>query len=605
MSSGRSGKKPIPTSSVEVKQVDALLLKLRSGQRLEVSEGQILADIVESWAHLSERAKRFDLSMADLRRMLGVLGRPPGGGNKGGGNQGNQGGGSPTSEGSGTLPGLPGGSSQAPPAPPDPVDAQQTKSTKDGDSPDQPKRNNHGRRGAESFSTLALSQHTHNALSVGCLCPVCLHGRLYRFWPRTFVNIAGQAPFIGARHHVERLQCNGCKEIFEAPLPDALRNDGVGEGRLYSFSAHSVAVLFKFIGIVPWHRQQTLQASMGVAVPDASMSDMCEVVANIAQPVVRVLRRLAAQAPLLYGDDTGATIFRLDSEIKTERRTGKQVERTGCHVSAIIARLAKGQHVAILRIGIQHTGEFLDEILAARSSHLPPPIIMGDASSTNTVTVMKTEMCGCNSHAIRRFKDLESQYPRELEPLLEQYRALFEHDATTKSEGMSDSERLVYHQTHSRPLFKQMCRNASALFAQRIVEPNSNLGGALDYLLNHQRALSAFFRLPGAPICNNLLERELRLPVRLRDAAPLFRSQAGAAIAATLWTLCITALHSSVNLFEYLGCLQRFANDVHDHPDKWLPWTYQQRVDELTRDAETSLPATARPPAPAQTHLSP
>jgi transposase len=304
---------------------------------------------------------------------------------------------------------------------------------------------------------------------------------------------------------------------------------------------------------------------------------------------------LAAQAPLLYGDDTGATIFRLDSEVKAQRRTGKQVKRTGCHVSAIIARLAGGQHAAVLRIGIQHTGEFLDEILAARSCDLPPPMIMGDASSSNAVTILKIEMCGCNSHAIRRFKDLEEQYPQEVAPILEAYRAIFKHDAKTKADAMTDAERLAYHRTHSRPLFKQMCRDANALFEQRIVEPNSNLGGALDYLLNHQRALGAFFRLPGAPICNNLLERELRLPVRLRDAAPLFRSREGAAIAASLWTLCITALLNSVNLFEYLGHLQRFANDVRMSPNKWLPWNYEQRVDVLTSGSKARTPQPSPP----------
>jgi transposase len=599
MSTRRSGKKPqVPTSTVDAKQVDALLRKLRAGQGLAGTEAQLLADIVESWAHLSERAKRFDLSMADLRRMLGVLGRPPGGGGGGGGgdgNEGNQGGGSSTSGGSGILPGLPGGSSLAPATPPDADGAQHRDASKDDEPASKPKRNEHGRRGAESFSNLPTAHHTHNGLGIGCLCPICLRGKLYRFWPRTFVNIAGQAPFVGSQHHVDRLQCNVCKEIIEAPLPDALRDDGVGEGRLYSYSAHSMVVLLKFIGVMPWHRQQTLQAAVGVTVPDASMSDMCEVVANIGQPVVHELRRLAAQAPLLYGDDTGAAIFGVESEIKEERRTGKQVERTGCHVSAIIARLPGGQHAAILRIGIQHTGEFLDEILAARSCDLPPPMIMGDASSTNTVTVLKTEMCGCNSHAIRRFKELEEQYPQEVAPLLETYRAIFKHDAKTKDDAMTDAQRLAYHRTHSRPLFKDMCREALRLFEQHIVEPNSNLGGALDYLLNHQRALGAFYRLPGAPMCNNLLERELRLPVRLRDAAPLFRSRAGAAIAASLWTLCITALLNEVNVFEYLGCLQRFADDVRAHPDKWLPWNYQQRVDTMTANEARASPPISAP----------
>jgi hypothetical protein len=146
---------------------------------------------------------------------------------------------------------------------------------------------------------------------------------------------------------------------------------------------------------------------------------------------------------------------------------------------------------------------------------------------------------------------------------------------------MDDETRLVYHRTHSKSVFKQMCRDAHALLQQHKVEPNSKLGAALDYLLNHERPLSAFFRIAGAPIDNNISERELRLPVRLRDAAPLFRSKIGASVAATLWSLLVTCLLNDVNAFDYLNALQSHQSDVRANPRAWLPWNYQQRADFL------------------------
>ena len=82
-----------------------------------------------------------------------------------------------------------------------------------------------------------------------------------------------------------------------------------------------------------------------------------------------------------------------------------------------------------------------DEILEGRSHDLAPPMVMTDAASANTVTVCATNMCGCNSHALRRFKAVEALYPQEVGPLLEEYRALFKHDAVTKEAGMTDLER--------------------------------------------------------------------------------------------------------------------------------------------------------------------
>ena len=39
---------------------------------------------------------------------------------------------------------------------------------------------------------------------------------------------------------------------------------------------------------------------------------------------------------------------------------------------------------------------------------------------------------------------------------------------------------------------------------ERKVEPNSGLGKAIQYLLNHWHKLTLFLRQPGAPIDNNI-----------------------------------------------------------------------------------------------------
>jgi hypothetical protein len=44
-----------------------------------------------------------------------------------------------------------------------------------------------------------------------------------------------------------------------------------------------------------------------------------------------------------------------------------------------------------------------------------------------------------------------------------------------------------------------------AQFAERKVEPNSGLGKAISYLLNHWEKLTLFLREPGAPLDNNLV----------------------------------------------------------------------------------------------------
>jgi hypothetical protein len=493
-------KKPrIASAAVDVGRIEALLLSLRAGAALDAAELSLVADIVEGWAHLSERAQRFDLSLADLRKILGILGCP----RTGSGDGGDTNAGRTENCDADSAPGLP----SAADSKTDDDDASNGFDAQPKGDKGKPQRDNHGRRGAAALPDLIHEQHRHHDLTLGCPCPSCERGRLYRFFPRTFVTISGQAPFAGHRHEVERLQCNVCGDVFEAALPDKLVADGVGNGKLYSYSAHSTVVMLKYLGVMPWHRQQTLQAAMGIMVPDACMWDMCETLSSVVRPVVCAIQGLAAASPLLYGDDTTARIFDLTAEIKTNRKTGKDTERTGCHTTAVIAQLTGGQRVAVFRVGIQHSGELMDQILANRPPGLPVPIVVGDASSSNNVTVCAVHMCGCNAHALRRFKALEDNHPNELRDILAAYRAVYKHDEYTKAQQMDDAQRLAYHRAHSRPVFNKMCLDAQALFDERKVEPNSSLGADLNYLLNHQRSLSAFHRLPGAPIDSRVESR--------------------------------------------------------------------------------------------------
>jgi hypothetical protein len=174
-----------PSQRVDVSRVQSVLLKLRAGAALPSDELSLVADIVESWAHLSERAQRFDLSLADLRRMLGVLGRPSPDGASNSDTAGTGGAGS-DADGTSSLPDLPAGSSQGGDAPAEP---EHTAAEAPSDKPKEPpNRDAHGRRGEAKLDCLRHQHHRHPDWSVGCLCPTCHRGRLYRFFPRSFVG---------------------------------------------------------------------------------------------------------------------------------------------------------------------------------------------------------------------------------------------------------------------------------------------------------------------------------------------------------------------------------------------------------------------------------
>ena len=70
----------------------------------------------------------------------------------------------------------------------------------------------------------------------------------------------------------------------------------------------------------------------------------------------------------------------------------------------------------------------------------------------------------------------------------------------TRELALSAEDRLHYHQEHSSPLMQKLHHWMEAQLAERKTEPNSGLGKAIYYLLNHWQKLTLFLRQTGSPI---------------------------------------------------------------------------------------------------------
>ena len=75
---------------------------------------------------------------------------------------------------------------------------------------------------------------------------------------------------------------------------------------------------------------------------------------------------------------------------------------------------------------------------------------------------------------------------------------------------------------------------------ERLVEPNSRLGGAFDYLLKRWKALTRFLHIPGAPLDNNTAERALKIILRYRKNSLFYKNEHGAYVGDVLTSLIET-----------------------------------------------------------------
>src|SRR5690606_18662667 len=323
--------------------------------------------------------------------------------------------------------------------------------------------------------------------------------------PAQLVRVRGMAPLFATIYELERLRCNACGEVFTAQAPD-----GVGSEK-YDETASSMIALLKYGSGLPWNRLERLQQGLGIPLPASTQWEIVRDAAGHYAAVYSELVRQAADGQVLYNDDTSMKVLELeDPARRNELDTDGDFEgRTGVFTSGIVA--TKDQHqIALFFTGQKHAGENLADLLAQRDAELSAPIQMCDGLSRNLPDEFVALLARCTAHARRKFIDVESAFPDEVRHVLETIAQVYRNDALARQRSLSADERLLFHQAESKPLLDGLKEWFGAQIEERKIEPNSSLGGAIEYMTKHWDALTLFLRVPGAPLDNNVCERVLK-----------------------------------------------------------------------------------------------
>jgi len=433
-----------------------------------------------------------------------------------------------------------------------------------------PKPPGHGRNAAAAYTGAEQITVTHPSLHGGEACPGCESGKLYpQSEPAKLVRITGMAPLSASVYSCDRLRCNLCGEVFTAPAPE-----GVGPEK-YDATATSMVGLLKYGAGLPFNRIEKLQDGMGIPLPAATQWDLVQAAAKALAPAHEELLNQAAQATVLYNDDTTMKVLQLTRKQRAAALADDaDGERTGIFTSGIVATHA-GQQIALFFTGVRHAGENLAAVLARRNTDLPAPIQMCDGLSRNIPSEFDTILSQCLAHARRKYVELTETFPAEVRFVLETLREVYITDARARERSLDPAQRLALHQAESTAPMKALEQWMQRQFDERLIEPNSALGAAILYMRKRWSELTLFLRVEGAPLDNNTSERALKKAILHRKNALFYRTLAGAHVGDVFMSLIHTAELNDVAPFEYLVALQRNAVALAANPAAWMPWTYQ------------------------------
>jgi hypothetical protein len=533
-------------------------LKQRAAEVLEEEDYLKICSVLESYRRMLQLIENKSTTIARLRKLLfgastektaGVVGRTSD---------------APTPDRQDSASSAPGTS--APPA------GQEQRAKKPG----------HGRNAADRYARAARVKIRHASLRPGDPCPECGRGTAYEMAkPGVLVRLVGQPPVAATIYELEKLRCNLCGEIFTAQPP---AQTGAEK---YDASAVSIIALLRYGLGFPFNRLDRMQKDLEIPLPASTQWEIVAAAYESLTPVYEELIRQAAQGELLHHDDTNVKILELMGEgakqkafqESHEEKDADRVdpERTGLFTSGVVA-LSGEQQIALFFSGRRHAGENLVEVLRQRASGLPPPIQMCDALSRNMPRELETILANCLAHGRRQFVEVNEQFPAECRYVLEALEKVYRNDATARKEKLPAEERLLFHQTHSGPVMEELRAWLKRQFDERLVEPNSGLGAAINYLRKHWEKLTLFLRVAGAPLDNNICERALKKAIMHRKNSLFYKTQNGADVGDLYMSLIHTCELNGVNPFDYLTELQRHADAVAASPAAWLPWNYREQL---------------------------
>jgi hypothetical protein len=323
---------------------------------------------------------------------------------------------------------------------------------------------------------------------------------------------------------------------------------------------------------MPFHRLKQLEQRMGVPLPAATQWEIVEEVAELLKPARDELIRQAAQGEVVHGDDTNMRVLKLTRP--------PEDERTGVFTTGVVA-VTGDRQIAVYFTGPKHAGENVADLLQRRAGELPPPVLMCDASASNTSELdegVEMLLARCLAHGRRKIVSVAGSFPEPCIHVLVELGKVYKVDAQAKEQKLTPAERLNLHQKQSQPVMDGLEHWINRQFAERLVEPNSGLGKALTYLQRHWKGLTLFLRQQGAPLDNNLVERVLKKAVLHRKNALYYRTIHGAEVGDLFMSLIETCRLNRVNSFDYLVELQRHATELLARPAEWLPWNYRTTI---------------------------
>ncbi len=312
---------------------------------------------------------------------------------------------------------------------------------------------------------------------------------------------------------------------------------------------------------LPNHRQEKIFARHNVTIPRSTQSDWMQATANTLSLLYDLQKIELLKSSIIKTDD---------SSIKIQDRSHKNNIRKG----KITTYIGDSKHPI-------NMFDFSPDLSFAKNLAFLKDfqgIVQADAAGGFDALYQdgKKIEAGCSAHSRRKYFEAEFTEKDVRDTVLDVYRDLYLIEREIKDK--SAIFRLAIRRRKSKPLIKLLRK--IIVQAKSKFNPTHELMKAINYTLNHWRALTRFLKNPEIAIDNNEAERAIKCWVLVRKNSLFAGSDAGAQAIAVHLSFIATAKRNGVNPVDwYADVLERINGLKTSELQQLLPQNWSKLRD--------------------------
>lgn len=393
-----------------------------------------------------------------------------------------------------------------------------------------------GRRALAAHLPRIEVRHELPAVERVCACGTALH--------EIGAETSEQLDYIPAkiqviRHVRPKYACAHCHSgVKIAPVPaQILPRSNAAPGLL----AHLVTA--KYVDSLPLHRQETIFARHGIALPRATQAAWIIAVAQQLQPLVNLMDERLRTSGYIRIDETPVQV--LTSEKSANREHWMWIRVAG----------PPGQRLILFEYDASRGSQVAERLLEGAHGYVQSD---GYAAYDAVAARLGLAHVGCFAHARRRFFEAIQALPKPEQKtntaaheIVRRIDALYTIERDLKA--MNAEARALERHRRGVPLLGALHDFASSLLQQTL--PSGKLGEALAYLIKQWPKLIRYVEDGRLAIDTNLAENAIR-PFALGRRNWLFADTVkGAKASATIYGIVETAKANGLEPYAYLRTL--------------------------------------------------